>query len=98
MKFMYQVRSIRLQMFLKISVLNNFAKLTGKHLCQNLFFNKVAGLRPATFLQKRLWHRCFPVNFAKFVGAFFFRTTPVAASGQGSALLALLTKGFSFTI
>ena len=71
MKFMYQVRSIRLQMFLKISVLNNFAKLTGKHLCQNLFFNKVAGLRPATFLQKRLWHRCFPVNFAKFVGAFF---------------------------
>ena len=22
--------------------------------------------RPATFLKKRLWHRCFPVNFAKF--------------------------------
>ena len=39
-------------MFLKISVLNNFAKLTGKHLCQNLFFNKVAGLRPATFYKR----------------------------------------------
>ena len=25
-------------------VLRNFAKFTGKHLCQNLFFNKVAGL------------------------------------------------------
>ena len=29
------------------------------------FFNKVASLRPATLLKKRLWHRCFPVNFAK---------------------------------
>ena len=26
-------------------VLKNFAKFTEKHLCQNLFFNKVAGLR-----------------------------------------------------
>ena len=26
-----------------------------------------AGLRPATLLKKRLWHRCFPVNFAKFL-------------------------------
>ena len=25
-------------------VLENFANFTGKHLCQNLFFNKVAGL------------------------------------------------------
>ena len=25
-------------------VLRNFAKFTGKHLCQRLFFNKVAGL------------------------------------------------------
>ena len=24
----------------------NFSKLTGKRLCQSLFFNKVAGLRP----------------------------------------------------
>ena len=24
----------------------NFTKFTGKHLCQSLFFNKVAGLRP----------------------------------------------------
>ena len=27
-------------------VLKNFAKFTGKHQCQSLFFNKVAALRP----------------------------------------------------
>ena len=31
-----------------------FAKLTGKHLCESLFSNKVAGHRPATLLKKRL--------------------------------------------
>ena len=41
------------------------------HLCQSLFFNKVAGLRPAALLKKRLWHRCFPVNFAKFLRTTF---------------------------
>ena len=38
-------------------------------------FNSVAGLRPATLLKKRLWHRCFPVNFAKFLRAPFFQNT-----------------------
>ena len=33
-------------------VLRNFAKYTGKHLCQSLFFNKVAGQRPATLLKR----------------------------------------------
>ena len=32
------------EVFLKKGVLKNFAKFTGKHLCQGLFFNKVAGL------------------------------------------------------
>ena len=36
------------------------------------FFNKVAGLSPATLLKKSLWHRCFPVNFAKFLRTHFF--------------------------
>ena len=39
---------------------------TGKHMCQSLFLNKVAG-RPAMLLKEKLWHRCFPVNFAKFL-------------------------------
>ena len=52
---------------MKKSVLRNFAKLTGKHLCEGLFFNKVAGLRPGTLFKKRLWYKCFPVNFVKFL-------------------------------
>ena len=30
-------------------VLRNFTKLTGKHLCQSLFFNKVAGMQVFLF-------------------------------------------------
>ena len=40
---------------LRKGVLVNFAKFTGKHLCQSLFFNIVVGLRTATLLKKRLW-------------------------------------------
>ena len=53
---------------IKKSVRKNFAKFTGNHhLCQGLFLNIVAGLRPATLFKKRPWHRCFPVKFAKFL-------------------------------
>ena len=38
------VRSSRPEVFCKKSNLRNFTKFTGKHLCQRLFFNKVAGL------------------------------------------------------
>ena len=55
------------QVFRKKGVLESFAKFTGKHLCQSIFFNKAAGLRPATLLKKRPWHRRFPVNFGKFL-------------------------------
>ena len=36
----------RPKVFRRKGVLRNFAKFTGKHLCHNLFFNKIAGLRP----------------------------------------------------
>ena len=39
-------RSSHLRCSIKNCVFTNFAKFTGKYLCQNLFFNKVAGLRP----------------------------------------------------
>ena len=51
-------------------VLRNVTKFTGKHLCQNLFFNK-----EETLLKKRLWHRCFSVNFAYFKEHFFSQNT-----------------------
>ena len=60
-------RSPRQNVFCEKGVLKNFAKFTGKHLCQRLFFNKAAGMRPATLIKKRPWQRCFPVNFAKFL-------------------------------
>ena len=67
---MYKISTITqeavVQVLCKKGALRNFAKFTGKHLCQSLFFNKVAGLRPATLLKKRFWHMRFPVNFAKF--------------------------------
>ena len=65
-------RSSRPEVFCKRGVLENFTKFTGKHLCQSLFFNKVAGPRLATLLKKRLWHRCFPENFVKFFRTLFF--------------------------
>ena len=49
------------QMFFKIGVLKNFA--TGKHLCWSLFLIK---------LKKRLQHRCFLVNIAKYLRAAYF--------------------------
>ena len=62
----------RPDVFCEKCVLRNFAKFTGKHLCQSLFFNKVAVLSPETLLKKRLWHRCFSVNSAKFLRTHFF--------------------------
>ena len=64
-------RSSHPEVFSKKGVLKSFPEFTRKHLCQSLFFSKVAGLRPATLFKKRLWHSHFPVNFEKFL-----RTTP----------------------
>ena len=44
------VRSSHRRCSVRKSVLRNFAKFTGKHQCQSLFLNKVAGLKPATLL------------------------------------------------
>ena len=41
-------RSSLPEVFCKKGALRNFAKFTGKYLCQSLFLNKVAGLRPET--------------------------------------------------
>ena len=57
----------------KKDVLKYFAKLIGKHLCQSLFFNNVAGLRPATLLNR---DSGTGVNFAKLLRTPFYRTPP----------------------
>ena len=52
-------------------VLKNFAKFTGKHTCQSLFFNKITGLRVATLLKEKFMHKCFPVNFVTLLRTRF---------------------------
>ena len=43
-------------------------------------FNKVL----LDLIKKRLQHRCFPVNIAKFLRIVFYRTSPVAAFGYSN--------------
>ena len=55
---------------IKKGVLKNFAAFTGTPVSLT-FFDKVAGLtaadhRASTLFKKRLWHRCFLVNFRNF--------------------------------
>ena len=59
-------RSSHSEVFCKKGVLEDVTKFTRKHLCQ----------RPGTLLKKRLWHRCFPVNFVTFLRTPFFVEHP----------------------
>ena len=62
-------RSSRQEVFYRKGVFRNFEKFTGKHLCENLLFNKVAGLRTVTLLKKRFQYKCFSVYCSKFLKA-----------------------------
>ena len=55
-------------------VLINFAKFTGKHLCQGLFLNKVAGLRPqaCNFIKKEALVPVFSCEFCEIYKNIFF--------------------------
>ena len=59
MNVLVKRRSSRPEVFCRKDVLRNFAKFTGKHLRQSLFFSKVAGLRPEIskniFSTEHLW-------------------------------------------
>ena len=90
--------SSRPELFCKKYVLRNFAKFPGKHLCQSLFFNKVAALRPVTLSKKRFWHRCFPGNFAKFLRTLFLQNTSGSCfcNKKTHLVLSFLLKIFYF--
>ena len=79
--FLRTPRSSDQRCSLKKGVIRNFTKLTGKHLCQSLFFYKVVGLRPAILLKKRHWPKCFSVKFVKFL------RTPLLQNTSGRLLL-----------
>ena len=64
---------------MKSDALRNFAKLTGKHLCQSLLFNKVAGL--CNVIKKNTLAEVFSCGFCEiFKNTFFYITPMVAAS------------------
>ena len=70
--FINKYRSKYQRCSIKKVVLKSLAKFIGKHLCQSLFFNKVAGLKSATLFKKRLCS----VNFAKFLRTPLYRVPP----------------------
>ena len=73
--FFSKCRSSRLDVFSK-KVFLKISQNSQQNTCARVsFFNKVAGLEPATFILKmRLWHWCFLMNFAKFLRTTFFIT------------------------
>ena len=68
-----QYRSSRPEVFCKKVGLRNFAKFTGKQLCQSFFLNKVAGLKKETLAQVFSW------EFCEISKNTFFHRTPLVA-------------------
>ena len=66
-------RSSHWRCAIKKGVVKNFAKFTGKHQCQSVFFSKVWDLRPITILKEGPWHRLFSLNFAKCFRTLFLQ-------------------------
>ena len=44
----------------------------------------------------RLWHKCFPVNFAKFLKAFFYKTPPEKELKNYYLILTITLQFFLF--
>ena len=53
------------EVFCEKGVLRNFKKITGKHLCQSLSFNKVARLRPMNFV--KYLRTCFFIEHLRWL-------------------------------
>ena len=90
-------------MFCKTRVLRKFAKSRAKHLCQSLFFNKFASLRPkvCNFIKKETLAQVLSCDFyAISKNTFSYRTPPVAASVNRSNtfLKSTLTGNLDLTL
>ena len=72
-------RSSRLEVFCKKGVLKNFAKFTGKHLCQSLFFNKVAG-GACNFIEKETLVQVFSCEFCEISKNTFSDRIPLVGA------------------
>ena len=65
------IRSSHRRCSVRKGVPRNFAKFTGKHLCQSLLFNKVAGLMPVTYWKETL-AQVFFCEFCEISKKIFF--------------------------
>ena len=70
----FKFRSSRRRYSVRKRVLKNFAKFTGKHLCQSLFFNKVAGLGPGAcnVIKKEILAQVFSCDLCEISKNTFF--------------------------
>ena len=78
------MRSSRPLVFCKKGVLRNFTKFTGKHLCQSLFFNKVAGL-VCNFIKKETLAQVFSCEFCEISKNTILNRTPLMAASEKSS-------------
>ena len=62
-------RSSPSEKFFRKDVLKIYGKFTGKYPCRSA----ISGLRPATLIKMRLWHRCLSVTFTRFLRTHFFK-------------------------
>ena len=81
----WRTRSSHQRCSLRKGVLPNFAKFTG-NTCARVLFKYNCQPWPPTLVIKRLWHRCFPVNFGKSLGTAFLQNI------SGSLLLKKICK------
>ena len=63
--------------FIKICkrVITIFLEISQENTCATVSFLIKLQTRPATLLKKKLWHRCFSVNSAKFLRTPFLQNT-----------------------
>ena len=78
LKFKLQKQSS--SVFYKKGALRNFAKFTGKHLCWNIFLNKIPDLRPVTLLIKIPTQVFFYKFYEIFKKTFFTKHLGATAS------------------
>ena len=80
--FSYQIFSVQKQppeVFCEKIVLRNFAKFTGKYLCQNLFYNEVAG-QACNFIKRETLTQVLSCELCKISKNTFFHRTPLVAA------------------
>ena len=86
MQYITTIRTSRSQMFFEIGVLK-VCNIHRKTPVLESLFSKVASLEACNFIKKRLQHRCFPVNIAKFLIKLYLKNT------TGGCFCALNTSG-----